>query len=262
MKYPHILLAVVFFLVLANVHAQDNKYPLVTGDFQGWDLDAFARAIEAGSGVRLYYDPAWSDSICINLSLEAQPLDKVLDRIFQGTSFYYSMDVYGGILVTKGIQLRTDLPEAFTGGKQPALSRKSEVTIDLVIEKPENQVTSENRLYDIGHKTNVIGPGVAIVSGNIRNARTGEPVAGATVYTVTPAISAVTDQYGYFSISLPKGHHILNVQGLGMRDGRYQVVLYSDGKLDIDLLEQVTILRTVIVSAEKTANIRRVQMGL
>ena len=130
MKYPHILLAVVFFLVLANVHAQDNKYPLVTGDFQGWDLDAFARAIEAGSGVRLYYDPAWSDSICINLSLEAQPLDKVLDRIFQGTSFYYSMDVYGGILVTKGIQLRTDLPEAFTGGKQPALSRKSEVTID------------------------------------------------------------------------------------------------------------------------------------
>jgi hypothetical protein len=47
-----------------------------------------------------------------------------------------------------------------------------------------------------------------------------------------------------------------------MRDSKYQVILYSDGKLDITLREQVTTLKEVVISSQKTANINRVQMGV
>src|SRR6202042_2058283 len=104
--------------------------------------------------------------------------------------------------------------------------------------------------------------GKATISGFIRNTRTGEPISGVVLTPEAPAISTVTDRYGYYSLSLPRGHHLLNIQALGMRDSHFQVVLYSDGKLDMDLREQVTTLREVIVSSQKTQNVNRVQLGV
>jgi hypothetical protein len=47
-----------------------------------------------------------------------------------------------------------------------------------------------------------------------------------------------------------------------MKDTRRQVVVYSDGKLNVDPEEFVASLKTVIVSAEKTSNTKSVQMGV
>ena len=70
------------------------------------------------------------------------------------------------------------------------------------------------------------------------------------------------DQYGYYSLNLPKGRYILNIQSIGMRDTRRLIMVYGDGKLNIDLQTQVLTLKKVIVSAEKASNVKRTEMGV
>lgn len=47
-----------------------------------------------------------------------------------------------------------------------------------------------------------------------------------------------------------------------MRETRRQVMLYSDGKLDIELKERVIALKEVLVKADKDVNVAGTQMGL
>ncbi len=236
-----IIIPAIFVLLISftgRLSAQESKPPLISGHYDEWDFDAFSRWIEGSTPYHFFYNPAQTDSLCIRLTVQDQTLDQVLNKIFEGTTFHFMIDEQGEVFITKGLQIRTGLPEGFFG-KKPAAIRDS-VTYSDLTNTSLKHVTSENKLYDIGRKTNTIGTGTAIISGYIRNAATGEPIAGAAIYSTTPQISTITDQYGYFSINLPKGHHTLNVQGLGMRDSRYQMILYSDGKLDIDMREQVT----------------------
>ncbi|HVX50566.1 MAG TPA: TonB-dependent receptor plug domain-containing protein, partial [Chitinophagaceae bacterium] len=72
----------------------------------------------------------------------------------------------------------------------------------------------------------------------------------------------ITDQFGYFSLTLPKGRQMLLITSIGMNDTKRQVMLYGDGKLNIDMFEYVPTLKRVIVSADKTVNVRGVDMGV
>ncbi len=85
---------------------------------------------------------------------------------------------------------------------------------------------------------------------------------GATISVDTLSILKTTDQFGYYSLLLPRGRHIIRISSAGMKDTRRQVMVYSDGKLNIDLEEFVASLKAVIVSADKTSNTRSVQMGV
>jgi len=100
------------------------------------------------------------------------------------------------------------------------------------------------------------------LAGYIKDSKTGEPVGGASVYIDKPRIGASTDQYGFYSISLPKGRHILNIQSIGMRDVKRQIVLYSNGNMDVDLQGSIMSLKRVVISAQKISNVRGTQMGV
>ncbi len=114
----------------------------------------------------------------------------------------------------------------------------------------------------IGDKSTAATPGVSHLAGFTRDAATGEPVVGASIYVENPRIGVSSDQFGYYSISLPKGRHILNIQSIGMRDTRRLIIVYSDGKMNIELQNQVLTLKKVIVSAEKASNVKRTEMGV
>ena len=100
------------------------------------------------------------------------------------------------------------------------------------------------------------------MAGYVPDAKTGEPVIGASIYIDKPRIGVASDQYGYYTISLPKGRHILNIQSIGMKDTRRQILLQGDGKMNIDLQGQVMMLKNVIVSAQKLSNVKGMEMGV
>ncbi len=90
---------------------------------------------------------------------------------------------------------------------------------------------------------------------------TGEPVIGASVYIESPSIGVSTDALGFFALTIPRGKHTLKIKSIGMRDTYRRIVLYGDGKLDIEMQESVTALKEVSITAGRDVNIAGTQMG-
>ncbi|NCU05240.1 MAG: TonB-dependent receptor, partial [Chitinophagaceae bacterium] len=128
--------------------------------------------------------------------------------------------------------------------------------------QPTGNAALENKLYEVGDKNAANRQTTVTIAGYVRDAKTGEPVAGASVYINRSGFGATTDQYGYYSLSLPKGRHVLFIQSLGMSDTRRQVLLHGDGKLNIDLLSKVMTLKNITISAQKINNIKGTQMSV
>ena len=103
----------------------------------------------------------------------------------------------------------------------------------------------------IGIRTNNIKSGKSTIAVYVKDMRSGEPLAGAAVYVESARIGVVTDQFGYFSLTLPRGRHTIKISSVGMKDTKRQVMVYSDGKLNIEMQDYVQSLKAVIVGAEQ-----------
>jgi carboxypeptidase-like protein/TonB-dependent receptor-like protein len=242
--------------------SQTNTLPRITLNLQDASFTAFVSELEKQSALFFYYDKAQFDSMRINIAANAQPLDLVLDQAFRNSEFRYTVVKDDGyVLLTRGVRVTAELPGDFfsRGAKDtsrsdlPDYGDRKQVKIDASI---------ENKVFEIGNKTSTVPGSKTILAGYVRDVKTGEPIPGVSIFTNSGNINTVSDQYGYFSISLPKGRHVINLQALGMKDTRRQVIMNTDGKFDVLMEERVVSLKEVIVSAAKLNNIRSPQMGM
>ncbi len=260
MKWLYLILFVCVG-VFCSSSAQAQNRPLITGEFREMKVGQFSRLLESFSGYHFFYDSLQVESIVINLTVKDEPLDKVLGKAFTNTPIKFSIDQHNNVFLIKDRIIKTDLPSGFFGITKTAIDSTAKVA-DL--ESNDSNVISaslENKLYEIGVKTNNL-TGRSTVAGFVRDDKTNEPLPGVSIFLENnPAIGTTTDQFGYYSLSLSKGTHTLSVQSIGRRDVRRHVAVYSDGKMDIFLREQIISLRAVVLSSNKTNNVRSVQLG-
>lgn len=259
------IVAISFFILsfAGHTYTQDRKDILINGTFDSLTLVDFFQKLESQSPYFFYYNADQLDSVKITMTAQNETIQAVLEKAFKNTSLLFSIDSDNKVYITKGLKLVTTLPAGFfrsSGEAQPILSVKDSIIDYGSGLRRKEKVTSESKLYEIGTKTNVI-KGNAIITGTVRNATTGEPLINTSVF-INNNYSTVTDAYGNYSLTVPAGKHTLNILGIGMKDTKLQLAVYSDGKLDIDIREQVTTLKEVIVSSKKLININRVQMGV
>jgi len=126
----------------------------------------------------------------------------------------------------------------------------------------DQKANSENRVYAIGDENAPNIPERVVLTGMITDFKTGEPITGAVIYTENMMYASTTDAFGFYSLQLPPGRQRLLLRGTGLKETYRQVVLYGNGKLDIELEEQVYSLREVVVTAERVANIRNTTIGV
>jgi hypothetical protein len=266
MRHIYFLFLILFSFVYLSLPGQEKNTPLITGEFKELKIEQFVQTLETTTGYHFYYDPVQFDSLQINLSVKEQPLKKVLEFAFANTNFHFSMDPYNNVFLIRDKTIRTDLPPGFFGKIKS--NNDSVINNTADIELTNNSKTTpgaslENKLYEIGIKTGEIKTGNATLAGYIHDDKTGEPLPGVSIYLEeNPGIGTVTDQFGFFSLTLAKGLHTLNIQSRGKRDTRRHIKLYSDGRLNIDLHEEILSLREVIISSRKTSNVRNVQLGV
>lgn len=104
--------------------------------------------------------------------------------------------------------------------------------------------------------------GVATISGTIKDVKTGEPLIGASIFIENTSTGVTTDQFGRFELKLPKGKQKLIVKSLGMKITHRQVMLYSDGTLNVELEEDVVPLKEVLVKSDRDEQVSSVTMGV
>ncbi|WP_242920704.1 TonB-dependent receptor [Pontibacter liquoris] len=246
-----------------QAQAQQNTGVLVSGDFKQATLEEFARAVEAQTPYHFYFNPVATDSLSITLQVREQPLPAVLSRIFLNTPFQFAIDVGNRVFITKGQQLSVALPENYfeSGAGQEKKQPQATIAYTPSADKSPRKAASELKLYEIGIKKDNPS-GSASLAGHLRDTKSGEPIIGASVYIESPLVGTTSDEYGYYSLTLPVGRHELKVKAIGLQNTRRQIMLYSDGKLDIDVAEDVRTLKEVLVEAEKDRNVSGMQMGM
>ena len=233
----------------------------IRGPFTNLSFEQFVREVETQTDYRFFYNLRDVDSIRVNYEKSGQKLPAVLQEVLQGMSLYYAIDAKRQVFITPERAIRTELPIGFFD-RGNSTSEGDTNVVDYLAEKEKRRITLETRLFNIGRATNPVRPGNANLAGHIRNAASGEPVIGVAVYIDKPRIGVVTDQFGYYSITLPRGRHELRVRSIGMKDTKRQIMLYSDGKLEIEMEDDVIALKEVVIEAEKDVNVSGLQMGL
>jgi TonB dependent receptor/CarboxypepD_reg-like domain/TonB-dependent Receptor Plug Domain len=258
-----------FFLIISlgfftlAAHGQKGTLNTISGDFKELSIAELVNELKEQSDYTFYYNPLSFDSVRFTFSVNRQPLAEVLDHAFKNTLFHYSIDSHNQVFLTKGVIIQTNLNDlSFDSTKIKGRVFYADTDDGKNTNSSIQNAKLENKLYQIGINSVNNGQPNALVSGYVRDGKTGESVSGASIYIDKPHIGVSTDQYGYYALSLPKGRFILNIQSIGMKDTRRLILLKGDGQLNIDLQSQVMMLKNVIISAEKMSNIRSVQMGV
>ena len=261
MKHAYSLLLLCSLLLCSlTSYCQQGPDQPISGSFAHLSFAEFARQIEAQTPVHFYFDPVAVDSLFVTLQVQAQPARVVLERALANTPFHFVIDEANRVIVTRGPVLSTTLPDSFFRAATAADALAEEETAATPAARSHLVSVSEARVYTIG-----AGGGTgsrATLAGRIRDHKSGEPMIGASIYSESTKIGASTDQFGGYSLTLPVGTHELKIRGVGIKNTRRQVVLRNDGKLDIDVEEDVVTLKEVIVEAEKDKNVAGMQMGL
>ncbi|GAB3197482.1 hypothetical protein ABID22_003410 [Pontibacter aydingkolensis] len=258
-----ILLILLLSCSVAASSAQIANDPLVTGNYNNMPFQSFVQELETKVPYTFYFDPASVDTVLINLQAEAKPLSQVLTQALQGTGLHFA--IYGEqkqVFITKKRPILTSLPAGFYKGNSTNPS-PDQFTAEPFItrEEPQKKAASEIKLYEIGTQGSS-KTGKANLAGTLRDARTGEAIIGAYIYIDSPTVGTASDQYGYYSLTLPTGRHELKIRGVGLKNSRRQIILNGDGKLDIEVKEDVRSLKEVLVEAEKDRNVSGLQMGM
>ena len=101
------------------------------------------------------------------------------------------------------------------------------------------------------------------ISGTIKDKATGETMIGATIVIKDHNTGVVTNEYGFFSITLPKNDYILQVSYVGFVPKEIKVHLDGHKKYEIELTMSSNALDEVLITSENNSKsqVKNVLLG-
>jgi hypothetical protein len=244
---------------------QSDTSLLINADFKDAAIEAFIAQMEEQTGVRFYYDSLIFDSVKITVHANKSSLQKILDQAFANTDIYCTTDNDNHFFLTKDQPLNLSLTSDLIADKkiinQPR-TQSGQINFGEADDVAEKKSWIEYKIFQIGEKSGSNTTGLATIAGYVKDAKTGEPLAGASVNIEKTKLGVPTDQYGFYSLTLPKGRYIMDIQNIGMKDTKRQIILNNDGKLNIEMQQTIIALKKVVISAQKLSNVKGTQMGL
>lgn len=100
------------------------------------------------------------------------------------------------------------------------------------------------------------------INGTIRDASNGEALIGVTVYIKEISNGTVTNEYGFYSITLPQGTYTVTCSYVGFQSFSRTVTLDRNIQLPVELEVEAAQLQEVVVEAEtEQANVENLEMS-
>ncbi len=254
-----LIAGLLYLLYACSANGQQTR---VDGEFNNITFPDFVKQVEKGSGWHFYYDETSLDSFIVNARITDKSLPDALNQVFNNTLFHYSIDAFNHVFITKNGTIQTTLSDDFFSPDNTTVSKEPDVdqTENLAKEKPKPSFT-EYKLFEIGSRSTP-KKGSIILTGFVKDMKNGEALPGASLYIDSTYTGIVTDQFGYYSLTVPPGNHVLEVTSLGMKETRRRLLIYGDGKLNIEMQDEIPTLKNVVVTSERRSNVRSTQMGI
>lgn len=101
-------------------------------------------------------------------------------------------------------------------------------------------------------------------SGTIKDASNGETLFGASVFLKGTTVGVTTNEYGFYSITAPKGNYTLIISYMGYTEINKEIVLDKNQKIDFEIAEFATRLSEIVVTAEEPerASLKKPEMSV
>ncbi|MCF8225033.1 MAG: TonB-dependent receptor [Bacteroidales bacterium] len=100
------------------------------------------------------------------------------------------------------------------------------------------------------------------VSGYLRDSQTGEDLIGANIAILETGSGTITNQYGFYSISLSPGFYTLIYSYIGFQSVSKPLNFIEDSEIDIELKESAQEIEEVVITAEASnSNITSLETG-
>jgi len=258
-------------LVLYTALAYAQK---ISVDVQNQPINELFKIIESKTDYKILCNTAETDSLTVSVKADNEEPLKIIQQAIKNTSFKafgFEKNIY--ILRDKNIFVA--LPENFrndteSGTDNKPISQEHReqqdsirlANIQEITQKDNRQTASaDNRVYRIGKPTDPKKNMVSL-SGYVYDIKTGEPIPGVPVLVDNTNYSAVSDSYGYYSLQLPSGNQTLNIEGVGIKGVKRQLLLYSDGNLDIRVEEKIYTLKEVEIASDRTDKVKQIALGI
>lgn len=100
------------------------------------------------------------------------------------------------------------------------------------------------------------------ISGYVKDSTSNETIIGATITVKGQSKGINSNQYGFYSITLDRGTHILTVSHVGYVAKEFVFDLNASSQFNFDMLPRITNTREVIIySKKRDLNVKAAQMG-
>lgn len=244
---------ILIFLIRSILSGQASDYQ-ITWNYEGQHFNEFVKSTEKLYNVRFFYNPEWIDGIVFGKYDGATTLSDLLDNILIGKNIYYNIDRAGNIILTKNYRVKT--PSSI---EIPRSKFIPETNYD---KEDDQEKASENLLIEVGNVAEKNKPGNAVISGYVKSQDSKEPVIGAAVFIKELTIGSFTNEYGFYTINIPKGNYNIRYTFMGMKENDINARVYGSGRLNVEMKETLIPLKEAVVSANKNNVLERFEVGL
>ena len=250
------------FLSLSNVYSQGSEN--IDLEFKDKSLSEIFPLIEAETDYRFFYEAAWLGSELYSGDFRNESIEAVLDLLLKETTLNYFIDRQK-IILTNNTRIIASLPENFFGDSLETIEKDPIQETPMFKEKYAGQLKtgpSERELVSIGREGTSGNNSVFTITGRVQNIQTSKPIEDVAVYTADRSHGATTNEAGYYELRLPKGFYQIEISSLGYNTISQPILVYGDGKLDLDLQENMEMLGAVLIEDDRDENVERAIMGV
>ena len=244
---------IVLFLGFSfNLYSQDGLR--ISWDYRNQSFTEFIQKAESSFNVRIFCKDEWVKDLKPGAYPGQTTLQGLFDGLFQDQSLFYFIDESGNVVITKYFAVK--IPGITDKNTENFLSPTE------FYDSGEDQELTGNIVYDIGNAADRFKPGLVTIDGYVTDRDTREPVSGVTVFVQKLLKGTSTNQYGYYSLTMPRGNHQIQFSFIGMKERQATVNLYGAGELNIEMNSVLIPLKETVVTAQKSVTLQRYEVGL
>ncbi|WP_460894235.1 TonB-dependent receptor [Rufibacter soli] len=231
-------LCALFLLVSLAGFSQVPDSAFFTGEFSKTPLQEALQEIQKKTPVRFYFEPDWVKDVTVTGHFEQENVRQVVAALLAETELEATWYHAYAVVIFPS---RASHPAVVYKDKQgKALPR-------LLFGLPKN--VSDTKKVEL--------------RGRLTNAKTNEPLVGATVAVPALAVGDQTDANGNYRLLLPTGEHLVTFKYVGLLPEERQIGLYAAGTLNLPLYQSVIALNEVEIRGDRPgdSNVNSVQVG-
>ncbi len=242
-----------------------SQEPTITIHKDSTHFSNIISLLEKESGYYFFYNPQWVDSMSLSYNVDNKTLNQALDELCELADLSFTILNNKKVVFTKGYRVKTNYAKTYIS----YLNSKVLVVKDTIeyappknIEKETHTINLEYQLFKIGNSS--INPRglTATLRGTVKDIETGEPLIGAVIYVDKLKNGVATNTYGFYSFTLPKGQYKIECRSIGMRTTYRNIIIHSDGQLDVEMINKPRSLKEVVVTAKSDDPVRNFNMGV